>query len=154
LARLLVRAEWVKSNQKPILLDQGCLQGLWSLYLSAGETDIDPERLAPLVRSLYEGVDTRILYIDVAPALAAKRIASRLDGHSRLDGRPEKEIEQMLEQSVRLAQSILCAARLAGLSAHVVPGDRSVEELQRALRVIASPAGAAKGRMDVQRTGF
>jgi hypothetical protein len=122
LVRLLIRAEWLRAQSGHALFDQGLLQGVWSILLASGRTDVDPALLSPLLRSLCAGMEVHILHIDVSPAEAARRIAGRPNGHSRLDGRPAAEIQRVLEGASRLPHSILAAARLAGLQVTRIDG--------------------------------
>ena len=124
LVRLLVRAEWLSAQSGAALFDQGLLQGIWSILLASGRNDVDPALLSPLLRSLYDGMEARILYLEISPHEAARRIDGRPNGHSRLDGRPADEVRRILEQADRLPRSILAAATLAGLEVTTLDGER------------------------------
>lgn len=134
LARLLIRAEWLRAQSGRALFDQGFLQQIWSILLASGRSDVDPALLAPLLRSLYAGMEVRILYIHVSPHEAARRIVGRPNGHSRLDGRRAEEIEQILECAGRLPQSMLAAAALAGLAVTEFDGEMPPAELAAQVR--------------------
>ena len=134
LVRLLIRAEWLRGQSGTALFDQGFLQGIWSILLANGRTDVDPALLSPLLRALYDGMAVRILYIHVSPGEAARRIVGRPNGHSRLDGRPADDIERILEQASRLPRSMLAAARLAGLAVTEFDGEIRPAELAAEVR--------------------
>jgi hypothetical protein len=138
LTRLLIRAEWLRAQSGEALFDQGLLQGIWSILLASGRADVDPTLLSKLLRSLYEGMQVRILHIDISPREAARRIVGRPNGHSRLDGRPADEIRRILERADRLPRSILTAATMAGLEIVSLDGEMPPADLADVVRRLMS----------------
>ena len=138
LVRLLIRAEWLRAQSGAALFDQGLLQGMWSILLASGRTDVDPGPLSKLLGPLYEGMKVRILYLDISPGEAARRIVGRPNGHSRLDGRSAENIQRILERADRLPRSILVAAGLAGIEVVTLDGEvppaQLAEEVRRRMR--------------------
>ena len=134
LVRLLIRAEWLRAQSGAALFDQGLLQGIWSILLASGRTDVDPLLLSKLLCSLYEGMQARILHIDISPGEAARRIAGRPNGHSRLDGRAAEDIQRILERADRLPRSIVAAAALAGLEVVTLDGEVPPAQLAEEVR--------------------
>lgn len=127
LARLLVKSHWTRSQSRPLLLEEGALQDLWSIYYSAGKMEPDPQLLAPLVRCLYRNVNARIVLLQVEPTIAFDRIRGRLDGKSRLDPLPEAELWRRLAGTAQLPHRLADAARLAGLQVETLDVSRPVE---------------------------
>lgn len=136
LARLLVKSHWTRSQSKPLLLEEGSLQDLWSIYYSAGKMEPDPQLLAPLVRCLYRGVNAKIVLLQADPAIAFDRITGRPDGKSRLDRLPETELRRRLGASAQLPNRLAEAARLAGLPVETLDVSQSVESSAGRLRAI------------------
>ena len=77
LSRILAKSCRLGSVNGAILLDQGLLQELWSVLYAAHRAEVDPAVAAPLIRAMYDGIDARIVYIEVDPATASRRIAER-----------------------------------------------------------------------------
>ena len=115
LARLLVKGQWIRSQQEPLLLEEGHLQDLWSVLYSAGRRNPDPRRVAPLLRCLYRRVDARIVFLELDPESAFQRIRSRKHGKSRLDRLADDELREKLTERAQLPHCLIDAARLAGL---------------------------------------
>lgn len=136
LARLVVKSQWTRSQSRPLLLEEGHLQDLWSIYYSAGKMEPDPELLAPLVRCLYRDVNARIVLLQVEPAIAFDRIRGRRDGKSRLDPLPEAELRRRLALTAQLPHRLADAARLAGLPVDTLDVSRPLESSVRRLRAI------------------
>lgn len=146
LYRLVIKSHWVRAQSGRLLLEEGCLQDLWSVCYSAGRTEPDPQHLAPLIRSLYRGVRARIVFLEVNPQNAFDRIRSRNHGKSRLDGLAEAELRQHLSKTAQLPHRLADAARLAGLSVETIDASLPVETTVRRLRAVLqefdiSPAG-------------
>lgn len=136
LARLLVKSHWTRSQRQPLLLEEGSLQDLWSIYYSAGKMEPDAQLLAPFVRCLYQGVNARIVLLQVDPAIAFDRIRGRRDGKSRLDRLPEAELRRRLAGTAQLPHRLAEAARLAGLPVETLDVSRSFESSISGLRAI------------------
>ena len=141
LVRLLIRAEWLHAQSGAALFDQGLLQGIWSILLASGRTDVDPELLSTLLGSFYDGMQVRILHLEISPREAARRIVGRPNGHSRLDGRPAGEIEQILHRADRLPRNILAAATLAGLEVTTLDGGMPQAQLAEKVRQLVGTSG-------------
>jgi len=94
--------------------------------------------LSKLLGALYQGMKVRILYLDISPREAARRIVGRPNGHSRLDGRSVEDIQRILERADRLPRSILVAAGLAGIEVVTLDGEvppaQLAEEVRRRMR--------------------
>jgi hypothetical protein len=129
LARLLVKAEWMKAQAGIVLLDQGPLQELWSILYSSGVGTPDPDLVSPFVKSLYSGSEPLIVYIRVDPSIASARIRGRSHGHSRLDGLNRDELEESLARGAELPERIAAAARAAGLKVQTMDGSKPLEVL-------------------------
>ena len=136
LSRLLVKSHWTRSQSRPLLLEEGSLQDLWSIYYSAGKMEPDPQLLAPLVRCLYRGVNARIVLLQVEPAIAFDRIRGRQDGKSRLDPLPEAELRRRLAGTAQLPLRLADAARLAGLPVETLDVSQPLESSVSRLRAI------------------
>jgi adenylate kinase family enzyme len=122
LMRLVIKAEWLRSRSGAVVLDQGFLQDIWSIFLSGKSMSADPDLLCTLVRSLYEGIDTRIVVLDVDPTTASARVSARTHGVSRFEHMPERQRLTALEAASGLQQQIMEAARAAGLPVVVIDG--------------------------------
>jgi len=122
LSRILAKSCRLRSVNGAILLDQGLLQELWSVLYAAHKTAVDPAVAAPLIRTMYEGIDARIVYLEVDPETASGRIAERLHGNSRLDGLEAAQIHEDLVRTSALPDSLIAAARLAGIEVQSIDG--------------------------------
>lgn len=138
LFRLVIKSHWIRRQGGRLLLEEGCLQDLWSICYSAGRTDPDPRQLAPLIRSLYRGVRAQIIFLKVDPQNAFDRIRGRNHGKSRLDRLAETELRQQLAKTAQLPHRLADAARLAGLSVETIdaslPVEASVHRLRTAIQ--------------------
>jgi hypothetical protein len=135
LARMLAKTEWLRSQPGVLLLDQGFLQDLWSILVSGKSECPSPELLSPLIRVLYEGIEARIILIDVDPSVAASRIRARTHGASRFDDLPENEVRQSLTDGSNLLHAIGQAVKLAGLQVETLDGSKAPDELADQLSV-------------------
>jgi len=122
LSRILAKSCRLRSVKGAILLDQGLLQELWSVLYAAHKTAVDPAVAAPLIRAIYEGIDARIVYLEVDAETASGRIADRLHGNSRLDGLEAAQIHEDLVRTSALPDSLIEAARLAGIKVQSIDG--------------------------------
>ena len=122
LIRLLAKTHWLRSQSGLMLLDQGFLQDLWSILVSGKSDRCDPMLLAPLIRALYEGIEVRIIVIEVDAETASARIGGRTHGGSRLDGLPEEELRISLASASGVQHQIIDAAKLAGLPVQALDG--------------------------------
>ena len=129
LAKLVARSRWLASRRGTFILDQGMLQELWSIHFASTRFDPNPKVLSRLVKQLYKGLDAQIVFIDIDHELAAKRIAGRMHGDSRLDGLPQTAVSAALARGERLPGAILEAAKEAGLSVNVLDGSAPREDL-------------------------
>lgn len=133
LVRLLAKTHWLRSQRGSMLLDQGFLQNLWSILVS-GKTDRrDPELLVPLIEALYEGIDAKIVVIEVDAETALARIRARTEGDSRFEGLPVDQLHISLVAAERVQHQVVAAARLAGLPVvtldGMVPPDQLADQL-------------------------
>jgi hypothetical protein len=134
LLRIVARAEMIRSHDGPVLLDQGLLQELWSILAAAGRTDIRASELEPFVRSLYSGIDVRILFVDVEIGELVRRISQRAHGHSRFDGLGERDLRDNLVRADGLCRSIIEAAALARLPVETMDGSHPAERSLATIR--------------------
>lgn len=146
LLRLVGKTDRLRSERGTILLDQGSLQELWSILYANGSLATDPKLLSRLIRSLYDGLDASILFIDVDPQTASRRISGRSHGHSRLDGLSDGQIRDDLARAENLPRQIIEAAALAGLNVTILDGSAPVEQLVSATlaAVLEGPAATAR----------
>ena len=136
LSRVVLKTARLRQTPWPAVFDQCLLQDLWSVLWASGRFDPDPRHLAPLLRHMYRGVPVRILYLDLDPGIAARRVAARAGGHSRLDGLRESETARRLAAAADLPRLIATAARLAGLP--IIPLDATMSPEQLAEAAMAS----------------
>jgi hypothetical protein len=150
LARVIAKTHWLKSRSGVILLDQGFLQDLWSILYMSGRPDPDPAILAPLIRAIYDGVDARIVFIDVKPETSASRVGSRTHGHSRLDGLPKAELYGSLARAAQLPVRIVEAAKAAGCDVVTLDGSEPSGVLVNRLLPLLQAAEPRDRRFDSQ----
>lgn len=136
LFRLLVKSHWIRAQGGELLLEEGCLQDLWSIYYSAGRREAEPGQLAPLIRCLYRGVRAEIIFLEVEPHHAFNRIRNRTHGKSRLDQYAEAELRQHLSATAQLPRSLADAARVAGLRVETLDASLPLETSVGRLREI------------------
>ncbi len=145
LARLTGTKLWLRSHNGEIVLDQGTLQSLWSIFYIESISELPNSTLVRLLRSFYDGLTVTIVSIDVPPETAAVRIHSRQSGSSRLDHLPEQLVLDRLENAERLPAGILRAAREAGLEVRVLDGSQKPELLASQLQTILDEQSEAVG---------
>lgn len=136
LFRLVIKSHWLRSQTGLLLLEEGHLQELWSIFYSAGRTEPDPHLLSPLIACLYRGFDVRIVFLDVAADEVVDRIRGRLHGKSRLDRLAEPELRQHIATTAQLPHRIVEAAKLAGLNVHPVDAALPIETTAELLRAM------------------
>lgn len=141
LARLVAKSHWVRVQTDGLLLEEGFLQDLWSILYSAGKLEPERKLLRPLIRSLYDGLDARIVHIDVDPETAVSRIAARAHGKSRFDGLPETALRGQIVATAQLSRTIAAAAGDAGLHVDTLDGSMPMTALVERLRSIVAEAG-------------
>lgn len=127
LIRLVIKSHWVRAQKEPLLLEEGHLQDLWSIFYSAGRTEPDPRLLAPLIRCLYRGVEAQIALLDTDPQSAFDRIRGRPHGKSRLDRLSDAELQARLAATAQLPHRIVDAARLAGVKVQTLDASQPIE---------------------------
>lgn len=144
LFRLLIKRHWIHSQSGPLLLSEGHLQDLWSILYSAGIREPDPRQLAPVIGSLFRGVDVQIVYLELDPQSAFDRIRARTHGKSRLDRLAHEELLEQLSASEQLPHRLVDAARLAGLRVERLdasqPIEANVDQLRAVMRMASSAA--------------
>lgn len=133
LSKILAKSRRLRSANAKVLLDQGLLQELWSILYASRKTTIDPGLAVPLVRLLYEGMDARLIYVEIDPAIAAARIARRRHGNSALDGLDNNEIEERLVLAHPLPTALVAAAEQAGITVLRVDGAGPTEAIAEAV---------------------
>lgn len=134
LFRLLVKSHWLRSQAGPMLLEEGHLQDLWSIFYSAGRTEPQPHLLAPLIGCLYQGLDAQIVFLDVGAEEVFERIRGRAHGKSRLDRLAEQELRQHAIATSQLPHRIADAAGIAGLKVRTVDASLPIETTVGLLR--------------------
>src|SRR4051812_39460632 len=92
LIRLLAKTDWLRSRSGVVLLDQGFLQDVWSIFLSSKSARADPKVLRSLLQCLYEGIDVTIVVLKVDPETASARVWARTQGDSRFDNLPMRQL--------------------------------------------------------------
>jgi dephospho-CoA kinase len=147
LARLVARSEWMRLQGRPLLLSEGSLQDLWSIFYSAKRLKPDPALLAPFIRAIYRRVEPRIICIDVDPETALARIIGRVTGQSRLDRLDEAALRRRLTDTAELPRRIADAARMAALQVETLDGSaplgRLIEQLDAIIAAARSQAAEA-----------
>ncbi len=118
--RLVAKTEWLRSRSGVVLLDQGFLQDVWSIFLSSKTACADPALLCSLIRSLYERIDATIVVLEVDSETASARVSARTPGASRFDSLPEGQLRSSIEAASGLQRQIVESARLAGLPVLIV----------------------------------
>ena len=126
LARLVIKRHWVRAQKDPLLLEEGHLQDLWSIFYSAGRTGPDPRLLAPLIRCLYRGVEAQIVFLDADARSAFDRIRGRSHGKSRLDRLSDTDLQARLAATAQLPYRIIDAARLANVEVETLDASRPI----------------------------
>lgn len=129
LLRLIIMKHWWLSRSGILLFDQGALQSIWSILYVSGRTVPDPKMITPLIRYLFEGMQTQVIAINVDKATAASRIVGRTDGTSRFDGLAFDDIESKIERSISLIDAIVAATRAAGIDVQTFAGSEPVPVL-------------------------
>jgi thymidylate kinase len=132
-ARLLPKADWLRAQHGMILLDQGPLQELWSTLYASDCLHPEEAELSSLIASIYSGLDTLVMFIELNPQVASARIARRSHGHSRFDELEDAELGAGIARGAQLAQRISEAARRAGLRVETLDGAAPIEVLVNAL---------------------
>lgn len=133
LCRLIAKSRWLRLQSGAVLLDQGFLQDIWSIFYASDVFTPEPRLLTALIRSLYAHIEAKIVFIDVPSVTAFERIRGRNHGHSRLDALPPIELEQSLHRAAQLPQRIVEAAEAAGLRVVRLDGSAPIDELARQL---------------------
>lgn len=136
LLRLVIKSRWVRSQTGTLLLEEGHLQEIWSIFYSAGRTQPEPHQLAPLIACLYRGLDAHIYFLDADPDLAFDRIRGRAHGKSRLDRLAEPDLRRRLAATAQLPHRIVDAAKLAGLGVSTIDAAMPIEATVTRLREI------------------
>lgn len=134
LGRLVVKSHWIRSQSGRMLLQEGFLQDLWSIFYSAGRFQPDPRLLSSFIASIYRGLDARIMFIEVDTETALIRIGGRRSGKSRLDGVPEPVLRRRLVDTGELTRRIAEAAEHAGLHVERLDGSAAPELLAERVR--------------------
>jgi hypothetical protein len=129
LARLLVKAEWIKGQAGILLLDQGPLQEIWSILYASGFETPDLGPISSFLKCLYDCSEPQIIFIDVDPATASERIRGRSHGHSRLDRLARPQLDETLARTAKLPRQIVAAASAAGLNVQMMDGSRPLDLL-------------------------
>jgi adenylate kinase family enzyme len=122
LLRLMAKTDWLRSRSGMVLLDQGFLQDIWSIFLSSKSASADPALLCSLIGALYRGIDATIVVLDVNPETASSRVAARTHGDSRFDNLPDRQLRDSIAAASGLQRLIVESARRAGLRILVIDG--------------------------------
>jgi hypothetical protein len=142
LIRLAVVRTWMRKQSDLIVLDQGPLQALWSIFYTEGRTRPPRQALVRVISLLYADINVQLIEIAVPPDIAATRITIREQGNSRLDGLPLAVARRKLEACAELPADLIAAAREAGLFVHSLPGDNPPAILRRAVQALVDQASA------------
>lgn len=146
LFRLLIKSHWIRAQGGQWLLEEGSLQDLWSIFYSSGRVQPDPGQLAPLIRCLYRGVSTRIIFLEIEPQHAFDRVRSREHGKSRLDRLGDAALRQQLSETAQLPHRLADAARLAGLKVETLDASLPIETIAPHLRAVMEELAATPKR--------
>ena len=146
LARVIAKSDWLRSQHGLVLLDQGFLQDLWSVFYMARCDDPGPASLSPFLRSIYPLEKTRIVFVEVDPKTALDRVSRRSDGHSRLDRLSEAELQGALERTAQLPNWIIGGAAAAGLQIVRLDGSEPIHVLAQHIRSLLPALVASDGR--------
>ena len=141
LLRMVSKAHWLRSQPGVVLLDQGFLQNIWSICVSAERFEVEERLLVPLIRCLYRGIDAQILFLEIDDATAALRVSRRTDGNSRFDGLSLGAIQARLSRKVRLTEVIASSAAAAGLPVQKLDGRAEIATLADKLRPLLPQPG-------------
>ncbi|HEU4877140.1 MAG TPA: hypothetical protein VFT07_04795, partial [Sphingomicrobium sp.] len=107
LLRLMAKTDWLRSRSGMVLLDQGFLQDIWSIFLSSKSASADPALLCSLIGALYRGIDATIVVLDVNPETASSRVAARTHGDSRFDNLPDRQLRDSIAAASGLQRLIV-----------------------------------------------
>jgi hypothetical protein len=138
LIRLAVARTWIASQRNFVLLDQGPLQALWSIFYSEGASKPPRKALVEVLRQLYADIGVVLVELEVRPEIAAGRISRREDGNSRLDGLPVGTTQRELQAFSDLPDELLAAARLAGLEVRSLSGEKEINWLGQQVQNLAN----------------
>jgi hypothetical protein len=120
-----------------VMADQLLVQECWSVLLSAGNRAPDINDLADLMRALYAGLPTRLVFFDTGPSEAAIRLAGRTThAYSRFDGMDVRTITSHLERTRIMTDRVVEAARAAGLDVAKIDASGSRAASADAVRAI------------------
>ena len=122
LLRLMAKTDWLRTRSGMVLLDQGFLQDIWSIFLSSKSASADPALLCSLIGALYDGIDATIVVLDVNPETASARVSARTHGDSRFDNLPDGQLRDSISAASGLQRLIVESARRAGLRILVIDG--------------------------------
>lgn len=150
LIRLLIKSHWIRSQTGRLLIKEAHLQDLWSIFYSAGEMDPDPHLIAPLIHCLYQGVEARVVLVEVDQQDAFERIRARTHGKSRLDRHAEEELRKQLVVSAELPYKLAEAARLAGLKVELLDASLPIETNVGRLRTVLKELEKSRSNPDKQ----
>ncbi|RZV33660.1 MAG: hypothetical protein EX262_06510, partial [Sphingomonadaceae bacterium] len=121
LVRIALQKTWMNSQSGLVVLDQGPLQSLWSIFFTEGVSDPPMSALSRVLRHLYSGIDIAVFEIDVDPGLAARRVDLRDVGNSRLDDLPLGTVRRKLEEVAALPRAIIAAAQATTVTGGSLP---------------------------------
>lgn len=133
LLRLAVMRNWIASQQRLLVLDQGPLQAVWSIFFTEGVARPPRAALIRVLRLLYADMGIVLVEIEVPPETAAARIRSRQSGNSRLDGLPVEKAHGKLRRVDTLPAELLGAAREAGVEVRSLSGEADIAHLAASL---------------------
>ena len=94
-----------RDHRLPVVIDQGLAQKLWSMLIEARAHSASA--LADAIAALGPFAPDVLVWIEVAPEVAAQRIAGRSTGNSRFDGLDSAVIAARLEPLLTLYETIL-----------------------------------------------
>lgn len=143
LVRLAVTRTWLNAQTGLVVLDQGPLQAIWSIFFTQGMAHPPRRELARVLRLLYAGMDVVLVELAVRPELAATRINGRKNGGSRLDGLPVDTARSKLREVDVLPAELLAAVREAGLDLRSLSGERDLASLTGELQQILDQAAGS-----------
>ena len=94
-----------RSMPLPVVLDQGLAQKLWSLLIESEQ--FSDQALEDAISDLAPFAPDLLVWVEVAPDVAAARIAMRQGGNSRFDNDPAARTRARLEPLCQLYSNII-----------------------------------------------
>jgi hypothetical protein len=105
--------------------DQGALQGIWSILALA--TSHDEGLLSETIRLAVRSTPLAYVYVKADPRLAAERVAGRVVGASRFDGRSLEENTRRFQHSQTVFELVQAELTAGCVNLLLLDAEESVE---------------------------